>query len=64
MLLPRGLSVLLTAAAAMIVIAGLPIAAILLALVNWQVALGFMVVWSAGLLFGVRQQHCNRQRVA
>jgi hypothetical protein len=38
---------------AMIIIAALPIAAILLALVNWQVALGFMVVWTVGLMFGM-----------
>ena len=40
----------------MIFVASLPIAAILLALVNWQVALGFVVVWTVGLLFGVGQQ--------
>ena len=47
----------------MIVVAGLPIAAILLALVNWQVALGFMVVWTGGLLFGVRQQRTATLRL-
>ena len=40
----------------MIFVASLPIAAILLALVNWQVAAGFVLVWTVGLLFGVGQQ--------
>ena len=40
----------------MILVASLPIAAILFALVNWQVALGFVVIWTVGLLFGVGQQ--------
>ena len=40
----------------MIFVASLPIAAILLALVNWQVAVAFVVVWTVGLLFGVGQQ--------
>jgi hypothetical protein len=40
----------------MIFVASLPIAAILLALVNWQVAAGFVVIWTVGLLFGVGQQ--------
>ena len=40
----------------MILIASIPIAVILLALVNWQVALGFVVIWTVGLLFGVGQQ--------
>jgi YD repeat-containing protein len=48
---------------AMIIIAALPIAAILLALVNWQVALGFMVVWTVGLMFGVRQQRSATLRL-
>lgn len=40
----------------MIFLASLPIAAILLALVNWQVAAGFVVIWTVGLIFGVGQQ--------
>ena len=40
----------------MIFVASLPIAAILFALVNWQVAVGFVVVWTVGLMFGVGQQ--------
>ena len=40
----------------MIFVASLPIAAILLALVNWQVAVGFVLIWTVGLLFGVGQQ--------
>ncbi|MGN6695627.1 MAG: hypothetical protein ACTHN0_15730 [Aquihabitans sp.] len=40
----------------MIFLASLPIAGILLALVNWQVALVFIVIWTVGLLFGVGQQ--------
>ena len=27
-----------------------------MALVNWQVALGFVVIWTVGLMFGVGQQ--------
>lgn len=41
---------------AMIFVASLPIAAILVALVNWAVAIGFVVVWTVGLMFGVGQQ--------
>lgn len=40
----------------LIFVASLPIAAILVALVNWQIAAGFVVVWTVGLLFGVGQQ--------
>ena len=40
----------------MIFVASIPIAAILFALVNWQVAVGFVVIWTVGLLFGVGQQ--------
>ena len=40
----------------MILLASLPIAAILVALVNWQVALGFVIIWTVGLMFGVGQQ--------
>ncbi|MFN8017051.1 MAG: hypothetical protein U0P45_02890 [Acidimicrobiales bacterium] len=47
----------------MIFLASLPIAAILLALVNWQVALGFVVVWTVGLLFGVGQQRTTSLKV-
>src|SRR4051812_37434840 len=38
----------------MIFLASLPIAAVLLALVNWQVALGYIVIWAAGPVFCVR----------
>jgi hypothetical protein len=41
---------------AMILVASLPIAAILLVLVNAIVAVAFVVVWTVGLLFGVGQQ--------
>jgi hypothetical protein len=47
----------------MIFLASLPIAAVLLALVNWQVALGYIVIWTAGLLFGVRQQRTSALRL-
>jgi len=40
----------------MIFVASLPIAALLVALVNWPVAIGFVVVWTVGLMFGVGQQ--------
>jgi hypothetical protein len=40
----------------MIFVASLPIAGILVALVNWPIALGFVVVWTVGLMFGVGQQ--------
>jgi hypothetical protein len=40
----------------LIFLASLPIAGILLALVNWQVAVVFIVIWTVGLLFGVGQQ--------
>ena len=48
---------------AMILVASLPIAAILVALVNWAVGLGFVVVWTVGLLFGVGQQRTSTLRV-
>ncbi|MCB0970286.1 MAG: hypothetical protein KDA97_02030 [Acidimicrobiales bacterium] len=48
---------------AMILLASLPIAAILVALVNWPVGLGFVVVWTVGLLFGVGQQRTSTLRV-
>jgi hypothetical protein len=47
----------------MIFVASLPIAGILLALVNLPVAAGFVVVWTAGLLFGVRQQRTTTLKV-
>lgn len=47
----------------MIVVAAIPVAAILVALVNWQVALGFMIVWTVGLMFGVRQQRTSALRL-
>ena len=47
---------------AMILLASLPIAAILVALVNWPVGLGFVVVWTVGLLFGVGQQRTSTLR--
>ena len=40
----------------MILLASIPIAGILWALVNWQAALGFVVIWTVGLMFGVGQQ--------
>ena len=40
----------------MFFLASLPIAGLLLLLVNWQVALGFVVIWTVGLVFGVGQQ--------
>lgn len=46
-----------------IFVASLPIAALLVALVNWPVALGYVVVWTGGLLFGVRQQRTTVLRV-
>ena len=46
-----------------IFVASLPIAGVLLALVNWQVAVGYIVVWTVGLLFGVRQQRTSTLRV-
>ena len=48
---------------AMILVASLPIAAILVALVSWPVGLGFVVVWTVGLLFGVGQQRTSVLRV-
>ena len=36
---------------------------VLLALVNWQVAVLYIVVWTVGLLFGVRQQRTTTLRV-
>lgn len=47
----------------MIFVASLPIAAILVALVNWPVAIGFVVVWTVGLLFGVGQQRTMSLKV-
>lgn len=38
-------------------LAALPVAAVLVLIVNWPVAIGYVVVQTAGLLFGVRQQH-------
>lgn len=38
-------------------LAALPVAAVLVLLVNWPVAIGYVVVQTGGLLFGVRQQH-------
>jgi len=46
-----------------IFLASLPIAALLVALVNWPVAIGYVVVWTGGLLFGVRQQRTTVLRV-
>lgn len=47
----------------MIFVASLPIAAVLVALVNWPVAIGYVVVWTVGLMFGVRQQPTTALRV-
>ena len=47
----------------MIFVASLPIAAILLALVNAAVAVGFVVVWTVGLMFGVGQQRTTSLKV-
>ena len=47
----------------LIFLTSLPIAGVLLALVNWQVALLYIVVWTVGLLFGVRQQRTTLLRV-
>lgn len=38
-------------------LAALPVGLVLVLLVNWPVAIGYVVVQTAGLLFGVRQQH-------
>lgn len=46
-----------------IFVASLPIAGLLLALVNWQVAVGFVVIWTVGLLFGVGQQRTSSLKV-
>jgi hypothetical protein len=46
-----------------ILVASLPIAGILLALVNWQIAAGFVAVWTVGLLFGVGQQRTSSLKV-
>ncbi|MCU1358274.1 MAG: hypothetical protein JWM89_3692 [Acidimicrobiales bacterium] len=46
-----------------IFVSSLPIAGVLLALVNWQVALGYIVVWTVGLMFGVRQQRTSTLRI-
>ena len=47
----------------LIFLTSLPIAGVLLALVDWQVAVGYIVVWTVGLLFGVRQQRTTALRV-
>lgn len=47
----------------LIFVASLPIAALLVALVNWPVALLYVVVWTVGLLFGVGQQRTTVLRV-
>lgn len=41
---------------ALFFVAALPVAAVLVLLVNWWVAIGYVVVQTGGLLFGVRQQ--------
>jgi len=41
---------------ALFFLAALPVAAVLVAIVNWWVAIGYVVLQTAGLLFGVRQQ--------
>ncbi len=46
-----------------IFVASLPIAALLVALVNWPVAIGYVIVWTGGLLFGVRQQRTTVLRL-
>ena len=38
-------------------LAALPVAAVLVLIVNWPVATGYVVVQTGGLLFAVRQQH-------
>jgi hypothetical protein len=40
-------------------LAALPVAAVLVALVNWPVAVAYTVVQTTGLLFGVRQQRTS-----
>jgi hypothetical protein len=47
----------------MIFVASLPLAAILVVLVNWALAIGFVVVWTVGLLFGVGQQRTMSLKV-
>ncbi len=47
----------------LILVASLPIAALLVALVNWPAAIAYVVVWTGGLLFGVRQQRTTVLRV-
>ena len=37
-------------------VAALPVAAVLVLIVNWPIAVGYVVLQTAGLLFGVRQQ--------
>jgi hypothetical protein len=38
-------------------VAALPVGLVLVLLVNWPVAIAYVVVQTGGLLFGVRQQH-------
>ena len=40
-------------------LAALPVAAVLVALVNWPVAIAYTVVQTGFLLFGVRQQRSS-----
>lgn len=45
------------------VLAALPVAAVLVVIIGWWVALGYVVVQTAVLLFGVRQQRTSTLRV-
>lgn len=38
-------------------LAAIPVGIVLVLIINWPVAIGYVVVQTAGLLFGVRQQH-------
>ncbi len=44
-------------------LAALPVAAVLVVLVNWPIAIGYVVVQTSVLLFGVRQQRTSALRV-
>lgn len=44
-------------------IAALPVAAVLVVIINWWVAIGYVVVQTSVLLFGVRQQRTATLRV-
>jgi hypothetical protein len=48
---------------ALFVLAALPVAALLVAIVNWPVAIAYVVVQTSVLLFGVRQQRTSTLRL-